>query len=65
MGLNENGQNAQTSSYKINNYWGLMHNLMTVVNCYMVHLKVAKGINSKVSHHKKKSFYNYEVIDVN
>ena len=40
---------------------------MTIVNSYMVYLKVVKRVDPKSSHHKGKKFlfwYLYEMLDV-
>ena len=61
IGLGGGGeQKLQTSSYKINTYWGcickVQHNDHSQHYC-VAYLKVAKSVNPKSSCHKEKQFF--------
>ena len=45
---------TETSSCKRNNFWGLMYNMVSIVNITVVYLTIAKRVDFKSSHHKKK-----------
>ena len=53
------GQKVHTSSYKINKSSSAMSSLVTVVNDTLPYMKVAKGVDLKISLHKKKGEYNH------
>ena len=48
-------QNVQNSSYEISKSWGGKLRYMTVANNMILHIKVAKRVDPKSSHHKKKT----------
>ena len=61
--LNEGGQKEQTSSYKINKYWGcnVQHNRYNE-HCCTLYMKVVERVNPKSSHHKEKNVFSFSFI---
>ena len=54
--MSEGGQKVQTSSYKVNKYWGCnVQHADYSKQCSMGYLNVAKGVDPKCSPHKKKN----------
>lgn len=47
------GQRGQTSSYKMNKFWDVMHRVVTTVNNIILYILKLLRVNFKSSHHKK------------
>ena len=55
--MDEGGQKVQTLSFKIS-HEDVIYSIGTIINNSILHMKVAKRIDLKSSHHKKKKFCN-------
>lgn len=56
--MDEGSQKVQTLSYKIS-HEDVIYSIGTIINNSILHMKVAKRIDLKSSHHRKK-ICNYE-----
>ena len=55
-GIVEGHQKVQTTRYIINESWNVIYSMGTIVYNAILYLKVARRIDLKSSHHKKKEF---------
>lgn len=57
--LDEGGQNTQTFSYKLNNYWNVIYSMVTVISNTVLHVgKLTERIDLKTSDHlEEKKFF--------
>lgn len=56
--MGEDGQNVQTSSYKVNKSRDVMNSMLTM-KYNIAYFKVPKIVDLERAHHKKKNFHAY------